>query len=118
VDIRVKRIYQEYSQDDGFRVLVDRLWPRGISKEAARLDLWLKELGPSNELRKWFGHTPARWNEFKARYFQELEQRPDLVEQIVERAKVGPVTLLYSAKDTNHNQAVALKEFVEAFESK
>ena len=95
-------------------MLVDRLWPRGLRKDEVKIDLWLKEIAPSNELRKWFGHDPNRWIEFKKRYFQELDQKSELIEQIVAKAKEGDIILLYGAKDEEHNNAVALREFIEA----
>ncbi len=110
--IQVKRVYEPRAKSDGFRVLVDRLWPRGISKEAAKLDLWLPDLGPSTSLRKWFSHDPARWAEFNRRYHAELKQKQALLATITEQAKTRPVTLLYSAKDEQHNQAVALRSFL------
>jgi len=110
--IQVKRVYEPRAKSDGFRVLVDRLWPRGISKEAAKLDLWLPDLGPSTSLRKWFSHDPARWAEFNHRYHAELKQKQALLATITEQAKTRPVTLLYSAKDEQHNQAVALRSFL------
>lgn len=105
-------MYEPTAKSDGFRVLVDRLWPRGISKEAAKLDLWLSDLGPSTALRKWFGHDPARWEEFQRRYQAELKEKKTLLATITEQAKARPVTLLYSAKDAQHNQAVALQNFL------
>lgn len=110
--ILVKRIYEPAAKSDGFRVLVDRLWPRGISKENAKLDLWLPDLGPSTELRKWFNHDPAKWDEFRRCYHAELNAKAALLATITEQAKTRPVTLLYSAKDEAHNQAVALKDFL------
>jgi uncharacterized protein YeaO (DUF488 family) len=110
--IEAKRVYEPTAKSDGFRVLVDRLWPRGISKEAAKLDLWLSDLGPSTALRKWFGHDPARWEEFQRRYQAELKEKKTLLATITEQAKARPVTLLYSAKDAQHNQAVALQNFL------
>jgi uncharacterized protein YeaO (DUF488 family) len=107
--IHVKRVYEPATESDGFRVLVDRLWPRGISKEAAKLDLWLPDLGPSTTLRQWFNHDPARWAEFQRRYHAELQKNTALLATITEQAKISPVTLLYSAKDEQHNQAVALR---------
>ena len=92
---------------------MDRLWPRGLTKDEAKIDLWLKELGPSNELRKWYGHDPARWVEFKKKFFQELDQKKELVEQILIRAKEEDLILLYGARDEEHNNAVALKEYIE-----
>jgi uncharacterized protein YeaO (DUF488 family) len=110
--ILVKRIYDQAAKSDGFRVLVDRLWPRGISKENAKLDLWLPDLGPSTELRKWFNHDPAKWDEFRRRYHTELKAKPALLATIIEQAKTRSVTLLYAAKDEQHNQAVALQSFL------
>ena len=110
--ILVKRIYEPAAKSDGFRVLVDRLWPRGIAKEAAKLDLWLPDLGPSTELRKWFNHDPAKWDEFRRRYHDELKGKKEPVADLKGRAKEGMVTLLYSAKDEAHNQAVALQQYL------
>jgi uncharacterized protein YeaO (DUF488 family) len=107
--ILVKRVYEPVAKSDGFRVLVDRLWPRGLSKNDAHIDLWLREVGPSTTLRKWFNHDPARWVEFQRRYHAELKEKPALLTTIRARAKTHPVTLLYSAKDEQHNQAVALR---------
>jgi len=111
--IRIKRIYEEASGDDGLRVLVDRLWPRGISKEEANLDRWEKDLAPTNELRKWFGHDPERWEEFLRRYRVEVEGKEELLAQLRKEATAGTVTLLYAAKDEAHNNAVALKRYIE-----
>jgi len=111
--LQVKRVYEAPGKTDGFRLLVDRLWPRGLTKEQARVDLWLREIGPSNELRQWFSHDPAKWDEFRRRYAEELVDRPELVEQVRQQARQGPVTLVYGAKDEAHNQAVALKQFLE-----
>ncbi len=108
-DVRIKRIYDEAEASDGARVLVDRLWPRGVSKDAAAIDLWLKELAPSTELRKWFGHDPARWGEFQQRYTAEVHAHPELFEQLRDLARQGPVTLVYSARDEEHNDAVVLR---------
>src|ERR1700761_5170348 len=110
--ITIKRIYEPAAKGDGARVLVDRVWPRGISKGKAALDLWLKEIAPSTELRKWFGHDQARWNEFRERYGKELDGNADAVGQLNALAAQGPVTLLYSAHDTERNQAVALAEYL------
>lgn len=107
--IKVKRIYESYDKKDGYRVLVDRLWPRGISKEKAHWDLWLKEIAPSTELRKWFGHDPKKWNEFEKRYKKELDDKKELIAQIKElENEHKQVTLLYGARDTEHNEAVVL----------
>jgi len=112
--IQLKRAYEPPEPDDGFRILVDRLWPRGVSKSLARIDLWLKEIAPSTPLRKWFGHEPAKWTTFRQRYFQELKERPEAIAQLVEHVRNGPVTLVYGAKDQEHNDAVALKEYLES----
>lgn len=114
--IQIKRIYDQQSEDDGFRVLVDRLWPRGISKEKASLDEWLKELGPSNELRKWFNHEDEKFEQFKEKYIEELKvglakESFDKLQKIVKENK--KTTLLYAAKNTEHNQAVVLLSLLE-----
>ena len=114
MDIRLKRAYEPSKKDDGFRVLVDRLWPRGVSKSSARIDLWLKEIAPSAALRKWFGHDPLKWDAFRARYFRELQKNPKAVAQLNEIIRNGPVTLLFAAKDQEHNNAAALKEYLES----
>jgi uncharacterized protein YeaO (DUF488 family) len=111
--INVKRIYEGYQPSDGYRVLVDRLWPRGVSKEKAHLDLWLKEIAPSDVLRKWFHHESGQWVDFRNRYLEELEEHPDEVLLLIGKMKESTITLLYSAKDTEHNQALILKEFLE-----
>lgn len=111
--VRIKRVYDEPAAADGLRVLVDRLWPRGLTKEKARLDDWLKELAPSDELRKWFGHDPARWEEFRERYRQELAGRPESMARLRALAGKGPVTLLFAAHDAAHNNAVVLKELLD-----
>ena len=110
--ILIKRVYEPWAKTDGFRVLVDRLWPRGISKNDAHIDLWLREIGPSTVLRRWFNHEPARWVEFQRRYHAELKEKTPLLASIIKQAKTEPVTLLYSAKDEQHNQAVALQSFL------
>ncbi len=112
--IKLKRAYEAPAPGDGYRVLVDRLWPRGLTKDAAQVDLWLKDVAPSGELRKWFNHDPARWGEFASRYFRELAEHPEALEQLLARVHKGRVTLLYSAKDQEHNNAVALKEYLES----
>lgn len=111
--IRLKRVYEEPSRDDGFRVLVDRLWPRGLTKERAALDLWLKDVAPSTELRKWFGHDPAKWKGFQARYRKELTGRKDALELLRHKAREQTVTLLYGARDEEHNEALVLEEVLE-----
>lgn len=110
--ILIKRIYEPAAKSDGFRVLVDRLWPRGLSKSDAKLDLWLPDLGPSTTLRQWFNHDPVRWAEFQRRYHAELKKKAALLATITEQPKTRPLTLLYSAKDEQHNQAVALRSFL------
>ena len=114
MEIRGKRIYEPPEPGDGYRLLVDRIWPRGVSKQSASLDSWMKEVGPSTDLRRWFAHDASRWGEFKRRYAVELAGRQDLVAEILSLARDRPVTLLYSARDTDHNQAVALAEFLAA----
>ena len=110
--VQTKRIYQPKAASDGQRVLVDRIWPRGVSKAAAALDLWLKDVAPSTELRKWFAHRPYRWVEFRRRYFLELGASAAMAE-LRALTQAGPVTLLYAAKDTDHNEAVALAAFLK-----
>ena len=113
-DIRVKRIYDPPNGKDGARVLVDRLWPRGVRKEGAQLTLWLKDIAPSDELRRWFGHDPARFAEFSRRYRAELSANKDAVSRLETLVKTGPVTLLYAAHDTEHNNARVLADYLEA----
>jgi uncharacterized protein YeaO (DUF488 family) len=110
--VQVKRAYEKPAKKDGFRVLVDRLWPRGIKKEDAKIDLWLKEAAPSTELRKWYGHDPKKWEEFKKRYYKELAAKDDLLEPIRKEAKKQTVTLVYSSKEKRYNNAVALRELL------
>ncbi len=111
--IRLKRVYEQAARDDGCRILVERLWPRGIKKADARIDLWLKDLAPSTTLRKWFDHNPARWTEFKRRYYTELASNQDVVDALMQRVRNGSVTFVYASKETQFNNAVALKEFIE-----
>jgi uncharacterized protein YeaO (DUF488 family) len=113
-DVEIKRIYDPPARSDGFRVLIDRLWPRGVSKPRARLDAWLPELAPSAELRRWFGHDPARWNEFRRRYRAELAKSATLVSSLRDRALDGRVTLLYAARDPAVNHALVLRNFIRA----
>ena len=110
--VRIKHAYEPPAADDGARILIDRLWPRGVSKQALALDQWLKELAPSTELRQWFGHDPALWPEFRKRYAAELRTHTDLVESLRALARKGVVTLVYSAHDEAHNDAVVLHEFL------
>jgi uncharacterized protein YeaO (DUF488 family) len=111
--IRLKRAYDAPSDDDGTRILVERLWPRGVSKEAAAIDLWLKEVAPSTQLRKWYGHDPEKWEEFRKRYLAELDQKGDLLDELKQKFRSGPVAFVYAARDAEHNSAVVLKEYLE-----
>lgn len=111
--IQLKRSYDKASKQDGLRILVERLWPRGVSKEKAAVDLWLKELAPSTELRKWFSHDPEKWGEFRKRYWSELEQKGDLLVLLKHRTNEGTVTFVYAAHDEEHNSALALKEYLD-----
>jgi uncharacterized protein YeaO (DUF488 family) len=111
--VRIQRTYDPPQPDGGARFLVDRLWPRGVKKEALRLDGWLKDVAPSDDLRRWFGHDPDKWQEFRRRYFAELDGKPTAWQPILDAARRGNVTLLYSAKDTAHNNAVALRAYLE-----
>ena len=113
--IKIKRVYEKYAKEDGFRVLVDRLWPRGISKENAGFDLWLKEIAPSNELRKWFNHDPAKWELFKKKYFKELRSNSEALIPLIEKIGKTDLILLYSSKEERYNNAAALKEFIENY---
>ena len=110
--LQIKRVYEPAANDDGERFLVDRLWPRGVQKASLAIRAWLKEAAPSNDLRNWYHHDVARWDEFRRRYFSELEANPESWQPLVESARRGNVTLLYSSKEPEHNNAVALKEFV------
>ncbi len=112
--IKLKRVYEDWEEDDGYRILVDRLWPRGVSKEKARVDLWLKEIAPSTELRKWFGHDVQKWEEFQKKYKKELETKKGLLDQIKQlEQEHSVITLLYAARDTEHNAAVVLRSVLE-----
>jgi uncharacterized protein YeaO (DUF488 family) len=113
MSIRIKRVYEPSARSDGYRVLVDRVWPRGVSRDALKIDAWAKDVAPSTTLRKWFGHDPEKWPGFKARYFRELRDNVAAVEPVLHAARRRTVTLLYSAKETRFNNAVALKEFIE-----
>ena len=106
--IKIKRVYEKPDKEDGFRILVDRLWPRGLTKEKASVDLWLKEIAPSTELRKWFGHDPKKWIEFKKRFLHELKENKEPVLLLKEQMKKGMITLVYAAKDEEHNEALVL----------
>lgn len=109
----IRRAYDAPTHNDGYRVLVDRLWPRGVAKADLDLDEWAKDLAPSDELRQWFGHDPARWEEFQDRYERELDDAGDVLDAVVERTRSGRVTLVYGAKDEEHNQAVVLRRVIE-----
>lgn len=111
--IRLKRVYEEPSKEDGFRILVERLWPRGLTKERAAVDLWLKDIAPSPELRIWFGHDPTKWEEFCERYRAELERKQELINLLKQKSREGTITLVYAARDEKHNGAVVLKTFLE-----
>jgi uncharacterized protein YeaO (DUF488 family) len=110
--IKLRRVYEPAQASDGTRVLVDRLWPRGLTKEAAAVDRWMRDLAPSTALRKWFGHDPARWDEFRRRYAAELREREALLDELRDLARQGPVTLVFGARDESHNDAVALREIL------
>ncbi|HEX5326675.1 MAG TPA: DUF488 domain-containing protein [Acetobacteraceae bacterium] len=111
-NVRLKRAYEPPAAEDGTRILIDRLWPRGVSKADAALDQWMKDIAPSSELRTWFGHDPARWEEFHRRYAEEVRQNADLLDQLRALAREGPITLVYSARDEAHNDAVVLKDLL------
>jgi uncharacterized protein YeaO (DUF488 family) len=110
--IQVKRVYEKPSRTDGFRILVDRLWPRGLTKERAAVDLWLKDVAPSTELRQWFGHDPAKWKQFQTRYRKELREKKDALKLLKEQSKAQTVTLVYGARDEEHNEALVLKQLL------
>jgi uncharacterized protein YeaO (DUF488 family) len=111
-NVRLKRAYEAPEKADGARILVDRLWPRGVSKEEAKLDEWIKEIAPSTELRTWFGHDPRRWDEFRERYREELADHSETLKDLRRRAREGPITLVYSARDEIHNDAVVLRNVI------
>jgi len=111
--IKLKRAYDAAATTDGSRFLVERLWPRGIRKADLPIDEWLKDIGPSDGLRRWFGHDPDKWDVFRKRYFVELDSKPEVWERVVQATRRGPVTLIYSSRDTDHNSAVALKDFLQ-----
>lgn len=112
MSVQLKRAYEKPDPDDGVRILVDRVWPRGVTKASLKLDLWSKDVAPSAALRKWFGHDPARWEEFQQKYFKELDNNPAALEPLREAARHHKVTLLYGAHDTEHNNAVALDKYL------
>ncbi|HET7643317.1 MAG TPA: DUF488 family protein [Nitrososphaeraceae archaeon] len=111
--IKAKRVYDKQEADDGFRVLVDRVWPRGLKKNNIKIDLWQKDIAPSTSLRKWFNHDQRKWNEFKSRYYGELNNKQEIIRILLEKAENGIITLLYSSKEENYNNAIALKEFLD-----
>ena len=111
--IQLKRVYEPQSKEDGIRILVDRLWPRGLTKKKAAVDLWLKDIAPTTELRKWFGHDPARWKEFQVRYRKELRADKEAVNLLKQKSKEGTVTLVYGAKDQEHNEALVLQQMLD-----
>jgi uncharacterized protein YeaO (DUF488 family) len=113
MQIRLKRAYEEPSKQDGTRILVDRIWPRGVKKDQARIDHWLRDIAPSADLRKWFGHDPDKWPEFKRRYFRELDNNRAAVAELRRLAGAGRVTLVFAARDVRRNNAVALKEYLQ-----
>ena len=112
--IKTRRIYDKPDADDGFRILVDRIWPRGLKKNDVKIDLWQKDIGPSSALRKWFNHDQRKWNEFKRRYYEELKNRKEIVKLFLEKAEQGTITLLYSSKEEKYNNAIALKEYLQS----
>lgn len=111
--INIKRVYDKAEKTDGTRLLIERLWPRGVRKDSLAIAGWLKDAGPSTELRKWFSHDPAKWDEFRRKYFAELENNPTAWQPIIKAARHGSVTLIYSSHDTEHNNAVTLQEFLK-----
>ena len=113
MSISLKRAYEAPARSDGCRILVERLWPRGLKKQDAKIDLWLKDAAPSTELRRWFNHEPDKWAEFKRRYFQELRDREEALPPIVERLRAGRITFVFASREVRFNNAVALKEYVE-----
>ena len=114
MNVKIKRAYEEPAEEDGTRILVDRLWPRGLTKERAKIDLWLKDVAPSTKLRKWFAHDPAKWTEFQRRYTDELRKNNEPLSALKQEADKGPVTLIYGARDQEHNEAVILQKLLQA----
>jgi uncharacterized protein YeaO (DUF488 family) len=114
MNIKIKRAYEQANKDDGVRILVDRLWPRGLTKEKASVDLWLKDIAPSTELRKWFGHDPDKWKSFRGRYETEIRHNQDLIKVLKQKAREGTITLVHAARDEKHNEALVLKRFLES----
>jgi uncharacterized protein YeaO (DUF488 family) len=116
--VKLKRVYDTAARSDGHRILVDRIWPRGVARGELRLADWIKDAAPSDGLRKWFGHEPAKWPEFKRRYFRELDRHPDALAPLVEQSRAGTMTLVFAARDAEHSNAAALKEYLERHEPK
>jgi uncharacterized protein YeaO (DUF488 family) len=116
MNIKIKRVYEQPDKKDGERILVDRLWPRGLTREKASVDLWLKEIAPSTELRKWFDHDPEKWRRFRGRYETEIKHKDDLIKILKRKASEGTITLIYGAQDEKHNEALVLKQFLEKSE--
>ena len=112
--IKTRRIYDKPDTDDGFRILVDRIWPRGLKKNDVKIDLWQKDIAPSDSLRKWFNHDQSKWNEFKSRYYNELKDKQEIVKLFLEKDGQETITLLYSSKEEKYNNAIALKEYLES----
>ena len=112
--IKTRRIYDKPDADDGFRILVDRIWPRGVKKNDVKIDLWQKDIAPSNAIRKWFNHDQRKWDEFKSRYYEELKDKQEIVKLFLEKAEKGAITLLYSSKEEKYNNAIALKEYLQS----
>jgi len=112
--VRLKRVYLPAEPSDGFRILVDRLWPRGLAKESARIDLWLKDIAPSTGLRKWFGHDAKRWRSFRTKYFREIDSHADALAVLLDHVRKGPVTLVYAAREERYNDALALNEYLSS----
>lgn len=113
MSIHIKRAYDKPARSDGQRILVDRLWPRGVSKSASRIDLWLKDIAPGSKLRKWFNHDPGKWREFRVRYFRELATHEDVLQKLVAKSRAGRVTLVFAARNETYNNAVAIKEYLD-----
>jgi len=116
--IKLKRAYEKHARADGERILVERLWPRGLKKIEAKIDLWLKDVAPSTELRRWFGHDPKKWDEFRQRYRKELKQKDEAINLLMSKAKAGTITLIYAARDEDHNGALVLQEFLQGVDAR
>ncbi|PQA89789.1 DUF488 domain-containing protein [Hyphococcus luteus] len=112
MDIKIRRAYDCVTSSDGYRVLVDRIWPRGLSKKELRIDCWMKDLAPSTPLRKWYGHDPKKWKQFKKRYFGELADHPDLIDELIALGQKSVITLVFAAKDQEHSNAAALRDYL------